>query len=260
MITIYKVRNLLSMMLRDPLFSLLYLRSYFMSILRLNSAFIISNIHGLKLYHKPEDIFILKEILNDMKYMKFKPQKGWVVVDIGAHIGSYTLLCAKNADIVVAVEPEPQNLMVLKNNIKLNDFRNVIVVPLAISNSCFRTKLYRSNKKTDAHSIKLEQRNVSKLTGNPIIVNCIDLDTLKSKLRLPKIDLIKIDAEGAEAEILEGGKQTLKDVKYVIIEVHSETVIQKAIENLLKDLDFKVVKVNKENPRYPIIFATKCFR
>jgi FkbM family methyltransferase len=229
-----------------------------MSISGLNSAFIISNCNGLRLYHKPGDIFIFKEIFYDMK-LKFKPQKGWVVVDIGAHIGSYTLLCAKNADIVVAVEPEPQNLMVLKNNIRLNKFRNVIVMPVAISNSCFRTKLYRSSEKTDAHSIKLERRNISKLTSNPIMVNCVNLDTLKSELRLPKIDLIKIDAEGAEAEIIEGGKQTLKEVKYLIIEVHSETVNQKAIENLLKDLDFKVVEVNKENPRYPIIFAIKCF-
>jgi 16S rRNA A1518/A1519 N6-dimethyltransferase RsmA/KsgA/DIM1 with predicted DNA glycosylase/AP lyase activity len=76
-----------------------------MSISGLNGAFIISNVRGLKLYHKPGDIFILKEIFYDMKYMKFKPQKGWIVMDIGAHIGSYTLLCAKNVDIVVAVEP-----------------------------------------------------------------------------------------------------------------------------------------------------------
>ena len=65
-------------------------------------------------------------------------QPGDTVLDLGANIGYFTLLFAKlvgNNGIVFAFEPEPQNIALLTKNIKINNYKNVTLVPKAVSNT-----------------------------------------------------------------------------------------------------------------------------
>jgi tRNA G37 N-methylase Trm5 len=57
-----------------------------------------------------------------------------IVVDAGANIGIFTLLAARKAKLVIAVEPDPENFEYLKRNVRLNRAENVVLVNKALSN------------------------------------------------------------------------------------------------------------------------------
>src|SRR2546425_2322760 len=63
----------------------------------------------------------------------FQVAAGDVVVDAGAHIGRYALRAAARASRVIAVEPDPSNFILLEQNVRLNGFSNVVLVPHALS-------------------------------------------------------------------------------------------------------------------------------
>ena len=82
-----------------------------------------------------------KEIVshNFEPYMQehFKICRGGVFLDVGAHVGKYTVMVSKivgSTGLVVAVEPHPENFRVLKRNIKLNNLKNVVAYNLAAWN------------------------------------------------------------------------------------------------------------------------------
>src|SRR5256712_7596936 len=63
----------------------------------------------------------------------FQVAAGDVVVDVGAHIGRYALRAATKASKVIAIEPDPSNFILLEQNVRLNGFSNVVLVPHALS-------------------------------------------------------------------------------------------------------------------------------
>jgi len=68
----------------------------------------------------------------------FKPQVGWIVVDVGAHVGWYTLIAGIKVGPkgkVLAIEPEPRNFSILCRNIHDNRLNNVISLRIALSDS-----------------------------------------------------------------------------------------------------------------------------
>jgi len=173
-------------------------------------------------------------------------KNGMSIIDIGAHIGLYTVLAAEkvgNTGKIIAIEPEPQNYKQLLENIKLNSFRNVIPVNcgLGIRNSL--EKLYINPYKTCSHTFVLEKN------GNYFIeVRVKTLDSLREELNLKKVDIIKIDTEGAEIPVLKGAEKTLRANPSVKIIVAAEHYPGEAKEvcKFLNERGFKT-KVSKEN-------------
>ena len=100
--------------------------------------------HGYEFYAKAMDYWRFIE--------EFEPRTTYfihriidyddIVIDVGAHIGFHTIHCAKKCKLVIALEPEPQNFYLLKENIKLNNLNNVIVLPIAASDNDGYAKLY----------------------------------------------------------------------------------------------------------------------
>ena len=165
-----------------------------------------------------EDLSLFVEIFRDQPYEQFfgVPQGG-IVVDIGAHIGIFTIKAAKAAGekgLVVAIEPEPSNIALLLNNIAVNEITNVIVVAKAASSYKGKPKLYLSHS-SGGHSL------VNSL-DNYIEVETDSLDNIMSELGLPRVDFVKIDAEGSELEVLKGAEKLLAshDVKLSIAAYH----------------------------------------
>lgn len=92
-------------------------------------------IQGHKMFIEPADglEFLIKPHHEEFETEIFKKEikKGDTVLDLGAHIGYYTLLAAKlvgEKGKVFAFEPEPTNFALLKKNIKINNHQNVIPV------------------------------------------------------------------------------------------------------------------------------------
>lgn len=126
---------------------------------------------------------------------------GNVVVDIGAHIGYYTLLFARlvgDRGKVYAFEPEPSNFNLLKQNIEINGYKNVALIQKAVSNENGITRLYLSEINTGAATI-IGTENDSQY----IEIETTTLDDFLMNSE-EEIDFIKIDIEGAESRAIEG--------------------------------------------------------
>jgi len=141
-------------------------------------------------------------------------KKGDVIVDIGANIGYYTLISARivgKTGRVYAFEPDPCNFALLKKNIQVNGYKNVVLVQKAVSNKTEKIKLYLCEESTGDHRIYNSHDN-----RKSIDINAIQLDDYFKKYK-GKINLIKIDIQGAEVNALQGMSNLLKRQGKVIM-------------------------------------------
>ena len=137
-----------------------------------------------------------------------------IVIDIGANVGYYTLLAARqvgNVEEVYAFEADPDNFNILTENIALNSFANVTPVRKAVSNRTGKTKFYIK----DSMSHSLCDHTVLP-TRASITVDTVALDDFicncPTEVR-KRISLIKMDIEGAEPLALEGMAEFLRSKK-----------------------------------------------
>jgi len=169
----------------------------------------------------------------------FKPKLGDIVVDVGAYIGTYTLMAAMKVGkkgLVIAIEPDLENFRSLLLNIYLNNVRNVIPIRAAVADVDGNITFFVSKEKTGSSVIRIPEEIKSKIT-----VPAVKLDTIVSKLALPRIDWLKIDVEGAEALVLKGTSKTLEVTRRLIIEVWPEN--RKEIYGILRQQGFKIIRV-----------------
>ncbi len=181
-----------------------------------------------------DNIFINREIYLDQVYDRFyKMREDDVVIDIGAHVGVFSLKAAKRARTVVAIEPHPFNYRLLLRNIASNRLRNIIPMNLALSDYNGIAKLYIRNDSGN-HTIKKE---IVLSPHRYVEVEVKTLDRLMDELKLSRVSFIKIDAEGAELDILKGGKRLLRenDVFLAIAAYHIPTEVYELSRYLLRN-------------------------
>src|SRR5918994_5160984 len=92
-----------------------------------------------------KDDFIVMTRHEDVIIEYFRPKEGDIVIDIGAHIGLYTIISSKRVGAngkVVAIEAHPGNFEMLNSNIKLNQLTNVIPLNYAAYSKETKIKLY----------------------------------------------------------------------------------------------------------------------
>lgn len=125
--------------------------------------------------------------------------RGGLCFDVGANVGLYTLLLARHASEVVAFEPAPRNLRYLWAHVQRNRLDNVQVITAAAAASQAMTGFDTAGDPGRGH---LSQAATQ-------IVTTVRLDDVAARLgRMP--DLIKIDVEGAEADVLRGAIDILR--------------------------------------------------
>ncbi len=137
------------------------------------------------------------------------PKVGNIVIDIGAYVGMYSIKASQfvgPTGLVIAVEPLPSNLIYLERN--LEACPNTRIAKVALSNYVGAGKLY-SAPTTATHSM-------SYITNKFIEVRVITLDELVNELGLPRVDYIKMDAEGSDLNILEGAVKVLQNDSLVL--------------------------------------------
>lgn len=128
------------------------------------------------------------------------------VIDIGANIGTHTLVYAKTASQVIAVEPQYIVFQTLMANLALNCFENVIPHFGAMGSRDGKTKIMRPD-----YTVEGNYGCASTGENGQQIVCLTRLDTLQFQP-----NFIKIDAEGDEAAILEGARETIKKYRPVL--------------------------------------------
>jgi FkbM family methyltransferase len=137
-----------------------------------------------------------------------------ISIDIGAHYGYHSVKMSeyvKNG-IVFSFEPETDNFLELRKNTM--NTRNIIISPLAISNSVGDQEMFISEF-SSIHSLLYKPDRFKKTI--PVKTNTLD-NLFYEKTYVKSITLIKIDVEGSELNVLEGGKRILKenDIKIIL--------------------------------------------
>jgi len=134
---------------------------------------------------------------------------GMVVIDIGAHVGYYTLRAAKRVGMtgkVYAFEPDRENHGLLLKNIELNGYNNIVAAQMAVSDRIGNSTLYLTALDSGRHSMYhhgLPERGSA-------AVETTTVDSFLVSEGWPSVDLVKIDVEGAEVTVLDGMAQLLK--------------------------------------------------
>jgi len=151
------------------------------------------------------EVWTFIEIYHDNVYEReLQVHKGATVIDVGAHVGFFTLKAASETGPkgkVVAIEPEPRNVELLKRNVERNALVNIAIVNKAAWNKCGKAPLY----------LGISSKTHSLITpSNGQIQVCVDtLDHIADELGLSHVDFVKIDTEGAELEVLKGAEDIL---------------------------------------------------
>jgi len=182
-----------------------------------------------KMFLHPNDAFRLSIYgihgTHDFKIIKNNVKDGDNVIDLGANIGYFTLILAKlvgPTGKVFAFEPDPRNLALLKKNVEYNNYKNVIIVPKAVSNVNDKCTLYTGQKTFGQNKI-YKPKNTKTQKFIPIDSETVRLDDFfKTNGLLDKISFIKMDVEGAEFLALSGMKEILKLNKNIKIFTEAE--------------------------------------
>jgi FkbM family methyltransferase len=161
---------------------------------------------------------------------------GGIVIEVGANIGAHTVGLARlvgSQGRVLAFEPQRLPFQTLCANVALNSLDNV---------DCFWAAL--SSQDGFIHVPDLNPRKKYNFGGVSLVgshsgarVTCLTLDQY---LTLPKVDLIKIDVEGMEAEVLRGGERLLKQFKPVLYVENDRLEKSEALTRLIASFDYRM--------------------
>lgn len=127
---------------------------------------------------------------------------GDTVVDVGAHIGYYTLILARLVGPkgrVLAFEPDPLNFAILQRNVELNGYTNVELFRCALSDRCGQFRLFQSTDNAGDHRL-YESLDEPRAV---VEAEAVTLDSVFGD-RTETVDFVKMDVQGAEGMALEG--------------------------------------------------------
>ena len=187
----------------------------------------------------------------------FSIKDRFTVIDIGSHIGAFTVYAAKIAKrgIVYSYEPHPENFKLLKENIKINNLRNVRIFNLGALGRRKKVKLYQNEIGDSCHSIY--NYNKSKTS---VVINCISLKDIFDNNGIKFCDFLKMDCEGAEYDVIfNTPKKYFDKVSMMAMEYHDGIYAKRNIMDLktfLRNMGFWV-KVKPLKFDQGIIFAKK---
>ena len=176
-------------------------------------------------------------------------------LDVGANVGAYSLMIAneyKDKGVkVIAIEAHPENFKALCRNIECNKFENIILaINKVISDYKGSIDLYdRSHDGTrvdsEMYSICSDQRidayNILHPGGKSLQVEC---DTLDNILDTEKVDVIKMDVEGAEVLVLKAVTKTLGRIRKIVVEIHGDN--SENVERLLRSYGFNLEIISEK--------------
>lgn len=177
--------------------------------------------------HKDVDrFFYLNGFESDyISYYYKMVKKGAIVFDIGANIGLFSLIAAtkmSNEGAIYAFEPAEMPHKQFENSIKLNDYTIINLEKLGVADQV--GKISFNVCEDDAYN-SLGNKPMKEIK-EIIEINVTSVDTFCAEKNIEKIDILKMDTEGAEYLILEGGKRifSAEDAPIIFSEYNRMTI------------------------------------
>ncbi|MDB9315906.1 FkbM family methyltransferase [Spirulina sp. CS-785/01] len=212
---------------------------------------------GCKFYVPPKfrragstGIFLLREDYDpELAYIQKTLSEGQVFIDGGANFGIYTVLASQvvgKSGKVFAFEPGNESFAVLSRNKKINQMDNTKLFQAALSNQKGVTRLYHIDNAPNSYSIGGEAQSQGEFEE----VATITLDHLAADENLERVDMIKLDVEGAEELVLQGGQMMLKEMSPILLFEVSKRAMgrlnlsKEGVTRILQDLNYHFFKLN----------------
>jgi FkbM family methyltransferase len=175
---------------------------------------------GLDLWNTPEGTIwtahgdtSLPVLLAEQQHDIYEPEghrvrPGDIVLDCGANIGIFTRKAlSRGAALVISIEPAPQTLAALRRNFDA-EIRagRVIVYPKGVWDRDSEMDLMVTDDRAAANSVVIARKQATSKVRVPLTT----IDQIVAELKLPHVDFIKMDIEGAEKPALTGGRNTIR--------------------------------------------------
>ena len=147
-------------------------------------------------------------------YDNLNPGTGGVIIDAGANVGDFTIRASNwvgDSGTVVAIEPIPEHVTILKRNLTRNRISNVVVVERAVG----------------------DREEVVEIEGRK--VRTVSMDGLLDDLKISRVDSVKLDVEGAEGLALRGGRRMVRQARHFSVETHSDELYGEVASTLTSE-------------------------
>jgi FkbM family methyltransferase len=178
-----------------------------------------------------------------MRWFLAKMKEGDLFVDVGANIGVYTLHASRRVGVegkVISFEPTPETFSDLQRNVQSNRCLNVTCEKIALADQIGEARLVECGRAASNRISLLS--NTEK--GTKISVGTLDDYCQTNRIR--KIDFIKVDIEGGEADFFSGGIKTLKKDKPIILFESAHTGPAYLEREILRGLGYDLYIFNRE--------------
>jgi len=177
------------------------------------------------------------------------------IIDIGGHIGVFSLYAASQAagGKVIALEPDPDNFSLLTRNIQHNKLSHVYAEPYAVASVSGDRELFLGNaSETGGHSLVIGAGRSS------IKIKTATLQSILEKYHLAQVDFLKLDCEGSEYEILGSLPPELwQKIRKIAMECHDvdkERNVE-TLQTLFADKGYKEIRKIPISPGLNFLFV-----
>ncbi len=213
---------------------------------------------GFKLRFRNDfaDRYVMRDMLK-RDYTKI-PKNPKTVIDIGAHIGLFTLAAFRSgAEKVYAFEPEEFNFELLCHNIKINGYEDrVNCIKLGVGTPG-QAKLYIHPKNSGASSIYLDADKALE-TSKFQTIDIISIHDVFKNYNINYCDILKIDCEGSDRDILnELDEDLVTRIGQISVEIHDRSLIKGFVEKLNKWYDAECTNLRRRGGGNAWVFRKK---
>jgi FkbM family methyltransferase len=164
-----------------------------------------------------------------------RPQPGWTIVDVGANIGAYTVWAAGHLGStgrIVAIEPNPVSFDRLRKSVQ-----HLPIPVSAFQVGCSDTPGSAALYFEEGYTVSASLQHFAQ-ASRAVEVQLRRLDDVLQEAGTGRVDLIKIDVEGAEELVLRGAPNALAKASAVILETNE--AIEPGVRALLADAGFRL--------------------
>lgn len=166
-----------------------------------------------------------------------KKLNSWI--DLGGHIGIFSIMMSSFAENGYVFEPMPENFDLIQKNINLNNLsKRIKEFPLAVSDNVGKATLHISADNTGGNRLHIGDPS----STESVEVEVTTLEKIFADNHIDSLDFLKVDVEGSEQKILFSSKEILQlKVKYIICEAGgSLSGDGEDVLNFLKEIGFEV--------------------
>lgn len=178
-------------------------------------------------------VFVTRENYDpELIYLENLLAPGDVFIDGGANFGIYTVVAAKlvgNSGKVFSFEPAVESYPILEKNIEINNFINTKAFQLGLSDHLGKAKFYHIDNAPNSYSLGAKSQQDTDFEE----IALTTIDHLVIQENIQRLDLIKLDVEGAEELVLRGAKIAIEKFRPKILFEISATALNRI--NLTQD-------------------------